>query len=70
MATELIVDVECVLVDCDPTGEPCDGCSDIPWLRAGEIVAMIDGKRGRRLVYLCPDCIDQLREEVRGTDQN
>ncbi len=70
MATELMVDVDCLLRDCDPTGEPCDACSDVPWLHAGEIVAVIDGHAGKQLVYLCQDCIEQLRDECRGNDQD
>lgn len=66
MATEFIVDIDCLLRECDPTGEQCDACSDVPWLQAGEIVAMIDGRTGRQLAYLCSDCIEQLRDECDG----
>lgn len=70
MAAELTVDVDYLLRKCDPTGEPCEACSEIPWLHAEEIVTLINGHAGEMLVYLCNDCAAQLRDEVDGHDED
>lgn len=63
MATEIYVEVDCIIRPCDPTGEACEGCDEVPYLNAEEIITFINGSEGERLVYVCRDCAEQLRGE-------
>ena len=53
----------------DPTGEKCDACGEIPWLRAERLRVHVEPLTAKARVavehpdlYLCPDCAEQIRE--------
>lgn len=58
------------IVHTDVTGAECDGCGETPWLNAFAIVAVInDEATGEVLAYLCPDCVEVIRENAERCDQ-
>lgn len=59
------ITVAAEIVSADPTGEQCDGCGEIPYLSAFAIVAVInDEATDKVLAYLCPDCVEMIRESA------
>lgn len=49
----------------DPTGDPCDRCGEIYYLRAFLIVIVV-GSSETLLGYYCEGCKDVARERFRG----
>lgn len=62
MGTHLFFDFETRPEPTDPTGDPCEKCKDIPYLKAWLWLILIDGRVTSR-IYLCESCTDALRND-------
>jgi hypothetical protein len=66
----LTVTIAAEIVSIDVTGSECDGCGETPWLNAFAIVAVVNGEASNEvLAYLCPDCVEMIRENAKQRDQ-